>query len=122
MQKNCENQTRNNNSDSCLSTINPSKPDKNVLNNGDITIKFEDDYPEKTDENLRLEHFSKTAPGNHKLKQKLAKSARNTVVFHHKPPLTKRKPSFEDDMDPITLGEYMISAKIAKEQKYKLSL
>jgi len=37
-----------------------------------------------------------------------------------KPPMVQTKPSFEDDMDPITLNEYMSNARMAKEQKHNL--
>ncbi|CAI2375116.1 unnamed protein product [Moneuplotes crassus] len=122
IKENFENQTRNNESDDCLSTINPNNPEKNVFHNNDITIKFTEDLREETNENPSRKGSPKVVPGHFKTRSQNIKSAHELERFQRKPPMVKQRPSFEDDMEPITLGEYMTNAKIAKEQKHKLTV
>lgn len=117
-------QTRNNESEEQLSTINPNNPGKNVLEDDEITIKFTEDRREDFNDipMLRPENSApKITPGHFKTRSQNIKTVKDLERIARKPPKVQTKPSFEDDMDPITLNEYMSNAKMAKEQKHKLT-
>lgn len=105
-----------------LSTISPHNAQKNILNDGDISIKFTDDNRKDMDEKFPNEVMPEIKPSHLKTQSQKIKTIIDLDKRYHKPPRAEIKPTFEgDDMEPLTFNEYISCAKMAKEQKHLLA-
>ena len=121
-----KNHTRNNDTDNWtideLSTISPLHAKKNIINEGEISMRFTDDNINKESEGKVSEEQEGAVLAFHtKTKSQSIKTIKDLQRrAWKKPPIVQIKPNFEDDVEPITFNEYVSNAKMAKEQKHKI--